>query len=184
MSNDNLQNLNEETFKPEYGSDDHNIPYSCSHINPLQRALKNNALPKLENIKSTLESFKNSIQAIIEDVDYVKNEVMDFARNRCEKIRAINSELRDKVDNGCGCDCDCECYNCSDLRSDKEALREERDDLENDKEELNNQVEELQNKIHSLENDKEVITKSFKEVKEKYLYLKLIFDKIVKQEEE
>lgn len=190
MSNDALQNLNEETFNPDYGSDDHGIAYSCGHINPLQRALKNNALPKLENIKSNLENFKNSIQAMIEDVDYVKNEVMDFAKNRCEEIRSINSELRETIEDGCGCssrDCD----NCSDLRSDKEDLRDENNmlendkyELENEKEELTNQVKELENKVNSLSEQKEVITKSFKEIKEKYQYLKCIFDNIINKEEE
>jgi predicted nucleic acid-binding Zn-ribbon protein len=182
MSNDNLQNLNENTFKPDYGSDKHDIAYSCGHINPLQRALKNNTLPKLENIKSNLESFKNSIEAIIEDVEYIKTEVLDFAKNRCEAIRSINSELRDTIENGCECNSDCD--NCYDLRSDKEDLREERDDLVDSKSELSDEVEALQNKLNSLENEKEVIATSFKEVKEKYLYLKLIFDKIINKEEE
>lgn len=184
MSND-AQNLNEETFRPDYGTDNHGIQYSCGHINPLQRALKNNAFPRLQNIKNNLENLQNSIQTIIQDADYIKDELMDFAKNRCEEIRSINSELRDAIENGCDCSSDGDCDNCYDLRSEKSDLIEERDELENNtdelknqKEKLENEVEELEKNLQSLEQEKKTLEKDFQEIKEKYHYLKWIFDTI------
>jgi len=183
MSNDTLQNLDEETFRPDHGTDNHGIQYSCGHINPLQRALNRNTLPKLATIKTTLESFKDCLNVIIEDVDYIKNEVMEFAKTRCEEIRSINSELRQTVDDGCSCsDSNSECDNCYNLENDKENLIEERDDLENRKSELEIQVEELETTVKTLKEEKENFEISFKEIKEKYSYLKCIFDEIVSKE--
>jgi hypothetical protein len=189
MSNDTLQNLNEKDFKPDYGTDKHGIQYSCGHINPLQKALKLNTLPKLEAIKSNLENLKNSIDVMIGDANYIANEVMEFAKTRCEDVRSINRELRDTIENGCGCSSNDNCDNCSDLEYKNNRLTEERDEAESDKffyeeksERLENKVEELETMLKDIVEGKETLEKNSKEINEKYSYLKWIFDKIAKKE--
>ena len=131
MSNDTkTQNLNEQIFTPDYGSDNHGIAYSCGHINPLQRALLNNGLQKIEKIRS-------HIQKTLIEMNNFNEEIMEFAKNRCEDIRLINAELRDAVDEGCNC----ECEYC--------------DTLQNDKEDLQIEIDELEYQVKNLENDKE-----------------------------
>ena len=60
MSND-IQNTNENQFRPSFGTDNHGIQYSCGHINPLQRVMKNNCIQALDSIKSNFESAIASI---------------------------------------------------------------------------------------------------------------------------
>jgi len=140
---DRKQNLNESQFTPDYASDDHGIQYSCGHINPLQRALVNNGVQKLNAIKESL------LKAII-DIDNFSNEILEFAKVRCEEVRKINSELRNTVDSGCGCECECEpdYDNCPYCERKNDAI----DDLESDKAYLEEVIVELKDKKEELEN--------------------------------
>jgi len=154
---DKKQNLDQATFRPDHGCDDHGIQYSCGHINPLQRALVNNGVEKLNAIKESL------LKAIT-DIDNFSNEILEFAKVRCEEVREINIELRSAVDNGCGCnpnweDCPyCERKNdaIDDLESDKADLEEKIVELKDKKEELENALLEsnvkIQEILHSFDN--------------------------------
>jgi predicted nucleic acid-binding Zn-ribbon protein len=137
------QNLNQASFRPGYGSDKHGIQYSCGHINPLQKALVNNGIAKLNSIKESLK------QAIT-DIENFSSEILDFAEVRCEDVRSINRELRDAIDY-CVCNCEIDWDNCPNC----EGMRDERDDLESEKYDLEQEIVELKDKIEDLENDKE-----------------------------
>jgi len=140
---DTKQNLNENHYRPDYGTDGNGIQYSCGHINPLQRALVNNGVEKLNSIKNNLEDAINSIN------DFT-TEILDFAKNRCEEIREVNRELRSALDNyECSCLDYYECENCN--------------DLENEKSELNDKINEMQAVI----NEKETLLNETKNALEK-----------------
>lgn len=137
------QNLNQASFRPDYGTDKHGIQYSCGHINPLQKALVNNGIAKLNSIKE-------SLQQAITDIENFSSEILDFAEVRCEDVRSINIELRNAIDD-CVCNCEIDWDNCPHC----EGMRDERDDLENEKCDLQDKIIELKGVIEELENDKE-----------------------------
>lgn len=146
ISNDK-QNINTSTFRPDYGTDDNGIQYSCGHINPLQRALVNNGVAKLNSIKE-------SLQKALTDIDTFSTEILEFAKVRCEDVRSINSELRNALDNY-ECNCEIDYDNCPNCERKNDAI----DDLESDKYDLQNQLKEVLEivdnqvlKIEELEN--------------------------------
>jgi len=137
---DKNQNLDHENFEPDYGSDNNGIQYSCGHINPLQRALVNNGVEKLNAIKESL------LKAIT-DIDNFSNEILEFAKVRCEDVRSINSELRNAVDNS-ECNCEPDYDDCPYCERKNDAI----DDLESDKADLEEKIVELKDKKEELEN--------------------------------
>jgi hypothetical protein len=134
------QNLNENQFRPDFGTDDNGIQYSCGHINPLQRALVNNGVEKLNAIKESL------LKAIT-DIDNFSNEILEFAKVRCEEVREVNSELRSALDNY-ECSCEPDYDNCPYCERKNDAI----DDLESDKADLEEKIVELKDKKEELEN--------------------------------
>ena len=155
---DKKQNLDQATFRPDHGCDNNGIQYSCGHINPLQRALVNNGVAKLNSIKE-------SLQKAIADIDTFSSEILEFAKVRCEDVRSVNHELRDALDNyECNCEIDynncpyCETKNdtIDDLESDKYdleqvivAINDENTRLESELLESNVKIQEL---LHSFDN--------------------------------
>lgn len=141
------QNLHQASFKPDYGCDKHGIQYSCGHINPLQKALANNGIAKLNSIKE-------SLQRAINDIENFSSEILDFAEVRCEDVRSINIELRDALDNyECNCEIDWnDCPHCEEMRDERDDLESEKNDLQQEIVELNDKIEELESKIEELEN--------------------------------
>ena len=144
---DKKQNLDQATFRPDYGSDNNGIQYSCGHINPLQRALVNNGVAKLNSIKE-------SLQKAITDIDDFSSEILEFAKVRCEDVRSVNSELREALDNY-ECNCEIDYDNCPYCESKNDTI----DDLESDKYKLQTQLKEVLEivdnqvlKIEELEN--------------------------------
>jgi len=137
---DKNQNLDHENFEPDYGSDNNGIQYSCGHINPLQRALVNNGVEKLNAIKESL------LKAIT-DIDNFSNEILEFAKVRCEDVRSINSELRNALDNS-ECNCEPDYDDCPYCERKNDAI----DDLESDKADLEEKIVELKDKKEELEN--------------------------------
>lgn len=151
MSNE-TQNTNENQFHPSYGTDNHGIQYSCGHINPLQRVLKNNCI-------QVLDSIKNDFENIISSIDIMKEEILSFAKNRCEEIRSINNELRNLTIEGCECERECNCqpdYDncpyCEDYRYERDEFESEKCDLQDEKEELEEMIAELQADKKELQN--------------------------------
>ena len=128
---DKKQNLDQATFRPDYGSDNNGIQYSCGHINPLQRALVNNGVAKLNSIKETL-------QKALTDIDTFSSEILEFAKVRCEDARSVNIELRDALDNY-ECNCEIDYDNCPYCETKNETI----DDLEIDKFSFQNQLEKV-----------------------------------------
>ena len=137
---DKKQNLDQATFRPDYGCDDNGIQYSCGHINPLQRALVNNGVEKLNAIKESL------LKAIT-DIDNFSNEILEFAKVRCEEVREVNSELRSALDNY-ECNCEIDYDDCPYCERKNDAI----DDLESDKADLEEKIVELKDKKEELEN--------------------------------
>ena len=149
MSNE-TQNTNENQFHPSYGTDNHGIQYSCGHINPLQRVMKNNCIQALDSIKSNFES-------AISSIDTIKEEILSFAKNRCEEIRSINNELRNLTMEGCECECNCQpdydnCPYCEDYRDEIEDLESEKCDLQEKVVDLQDEVADLEEKQEKLQN--------------------------------
>lgn len=158
MSND-IQNTNESDFRPSFGADNHGIQYSCGHINPLKRVLKNNCI-------QTFDSIKNNLESAISSINTIQEEMLSFANNRCEAIRSINNELRNLTIEGCDCERECDCQPDYDNCPYCESYRDERDDFEFEKcgleqkvvklkytqEELEENVMELKDKEEKLQN--------------------------------
>jgi hypothetical protein len=132
------QNLNENQFSPDFGTDDNGIQYSCGYINPLQRALVNNGVEKLNAIKESL------LKAIT-DIDNFSNEILEFAKVRCEEVREVNSELRSALDNSeCNCEPDYDnCPHCEYTREERDSLEIEKFDIEQEMVALKDQNKEL-----------------------------------------
>ena len=141
------QNLDQTTFRPAHGCDNNGIQYSCGHINPLQKALVNNGIAKLNSIKE-------SLQRAINDIENFSSEILDFAEVRCEDVRSINIELREALDNyECNCEIDWnDCPHCEDMRDERDDLESEKSDLQQEIVELNDKIEELESKKEELEN--------------------------------
>jgi hypothetical protein len=144
MSND-TQNTNESDFRPSFGTDNHGIQYSCGHINPLQKVMKNNCIQALDSIKSNFES-------AISSIDTIKEEILCFAKKRCEDIRSINIELRNLTKEGCDCECECvpdydNCPYCEDYRYDRDFFESEKYELEEKVVELQDEATELQESL-------------------------------------
>jgi len=135
------QNLNENQFSPDFGTDDNGIQYSCGHINPLQRALVNNGVAKLNLIKETL-------QKAITDIDTFSSEILEFAKVRCEDVRWINSELRDALDHY-ECNCEIDYDNCPYCETKNDTI----DDLESDKHDLEQAIVAVNDENTRLENE-------------------------------
>ena len=157
MSNE-TQNTNESDFHPSYGTDNHGIQYSCSHINPLRKVMENNCIQALDSIKSNFES-------AISSIDTIKEEILSFAKNRCEEIRSINNELRNLTMEGCECECNCQpdydnCPYCEDYRY-------ERDEFESEKCDLQEKVVDLQDEVADLEEKQEKLQNSLLEANAK-----------------
>lgn len=137
---DKKQDINNSTFSPEYGADNNGIQYSCGHINPLQKALANNGVAKLNSIKE-------SLQKAITDIDDFSSEILEFAKVRCEDVRSINIELRDALDNY-ECNCEIDYDNCPYCESKNDTI----DDLESDKYDLEQEIVAIKDKKEELEN--------------------------------
>lgn len=139
---DKKQNLDQATFRPDYGADNNGIQYSCGHINPLQRALVNNGVARLNLIKE-------SLQTALTDIDTFSSEILEFAKVRCEDVRSVNSELRDALDNY---ECDCEidwdnCPNCEYTRDERDILESQKYDLEQEMVAIKDTSENLKNAL-------------------------------------
>lgn len=168
----NKQNLNEKDFTPDHSTDDHNIQYSCGHINPLQRALANNGVEKLNSIKANLEK-------AIEDITYFTNEILSFAEKRCEAIRSVNQELRNAVDDGCGCEPNYDnCPYCENLRDEKDDLESEKSELESEVATLNDKVEELENLIQGKQKLNNEVSNSLKNMEKKFSMVKNLVENL------
>jgi len=135
---DKNQNLDHANFEPEYGSDNNGIQYSCGHINPLQKVLKNNAIQSFDLIKS-------SLQAAICEIEHFEKQILGFAKVRCEDVRSINSELRNALDNSeCNCEPDYDdCPHCEYTREERDSLEIEKFDIEQEMVALKDQNKEL-----------------------------------------
>lgn len=143
MSQKDLQNTSNSQFCPEYGSDDNGIAYSCGHINPLQKTMKNNIALSLQDIKKlSLEIAKISRNII--------KEAIEFAEIRCEDIRSINSELRESLDNANDYT-DYECSQCDEYSYDIDNLKEKLETTKKELEEANDKIKDLQDKLANLE---------------------------------
>jgi hypothetical protein len=137
---DKNQNLDHANFEPEYGSDNNGIQYSCGHINPLQKVLKNNAIQSFDLIK-------HSLQTAICEIEHFQKQILEFAKVRCEDVRSINSELRNAVDNS-ECNCEPDYDDCPYCERKNDAI----DDLESDKADLEEKIVELKDKKEEIEN--------------------------------
>jgi hypothetical protein len=135
---DKNQNLDHADFEPEYGSDNNGIQYSCGHINPLQKVLKNNAIKSFDLIK-------NSLQTAICEIEHFEKQILGFAKVRCEDVRSINRELRDALDNS-EPDYDYyydNCPHCEYIRDERDSLEIAKFDIEQEMVALKDQNKEL-----------------------------------------
>lgn len=87
---DKKQNL-DQAFRPDYGCDDNGIQYSCGHINPLQRALVNNGVAKLNSIKD------ENGNIIPKQKDLHK--IIEISRNRHLAFQDIKKQQEDIDEN-------------------------------------------------------------------------------------
>ncbi len=157
MSKDKKQNLNEQEFVPDFGTDNNGIQYSCGHINPFQKALTVNGKEQMKTIVRGLKIALNGLEKY-------NQEILKFATTRLEEVRSINAELRSHTTGECSCLDDYECQSC-------EECRDEIIDLQNDLDFIKEKEEELFAKNTELE-EKIII------LQEKYDYLKQLVDSL------
>ena len=112
-----------------------------------------------------LNLIKSNFESAISSIDTIKEEILSFAKNRCEAIRSINNELRNLTMEGCECECNCQpdydnCPYCEDYRY-------ERDEFESEKCDLQEKVVDLQDEVADLEEKQEKLQNSLLEANAK-----------------
>jgi flagellar motility protein MotE (MotC chaperone) len=169
---DKKQNLDQATFRPDHGCDNNGIQYSCGHINPLQRALVNNGLAKIHSIQAKIEENIKNNKAMVTFLKEFENEILEFAKVRCEEIRDINSELRSNLDNyECNCLENYECSNCEDLESEKDKQAK---NLANAKE----KIAELEKNVKDQANQNDILSMALAKSKTKFDTIKNIVENL------